>query len=274
MKLAFTTLGCPDWDISTIISKALEYGFDGVDFRGYMGNLNLYEIPEFTTDILSTAHRFTDAGIEVPCFSSSVRVFSSTPDELNGYIQEVRNYAEICRNFRAPFIRVFGGDIGDTPRAEAIGIMAENLMKLLAGVEDYDVQLLIETHDDWVDAGYLRPIMETTGSKAAGILWDTHHPYRIIGEAPEKTWEQLGKWIRYTHWKDSCPDPENHRGYQLCLIGNGDIPLADIFALLRSKSYDGYLTLEWEKKWAPELDEPEIAFPVYVKYMRKLMETV
>ena len=39
MKLAFTTLGCPDWDLDTIISKAAEFGFDGVDFRGCRGEM-------------------------------------------------------------------------------------------------------------------------------------------------------------------------------------------------------------------------------------------
>jgi len=39
VKLAFTTLGCPDWDLDTIISKAAEFGFDGVDFRGCRGEM-------------------------------------------------------------------------------------------------------------------------------------------------------------------------------------------------------------------------------------------
>ena len=30
MKLAFSTLGCPEWDIPTIAAKAAEYGYDGL----------------------------------------------------------------------------------------------------------------------------------------------------------------------------------------------------------------------------------------------------
>ena len=36
MKIAFMTLGCPNWDLDTIITRGREYGFDGVDFRGYL----------------------------------------------------------------------------------------------------------------------------------------------------------------------------------------------------------------------------------------------
>lgn len=271
MKLAFTTLGCPKWDMATIVSKALEYGYEGVDFRGYLGELKLYERPEFTTGLQVTARRFADAGLEVPCFSSSARIFSRTPGELEAVSQEIRNYAEICRAFGARFIRVFGGAIGETPRAQAIDRMAENMTEALAAVREYDVQLLLETHDDWIESRYLRPVMEKIDSKSLCILWDIHHPYRFVGEAPAKTWEELGKWIRYTHWKDSYTDRKNKRGYQLCLMGKGDVPLADIFACLKNNGYDGYLTLEWEKMWAPEIPDPDIAFPVYVQYMRKLI---
>ena len=33
-----------------------------------------------------------------------------------------------------------------------------------------------------------------------------------------------------------------------------------IYQLLLDKGYDGYLTLVWEKKWCPEIEESEVAF--------------
>ncbi len=272
MKLAFTTLGCPAWDMETIISKAVEYGFDGVDFRGYLGELKLYELPEFTKDIQITADRFADAGLMVPCFSSSVRAFSKTQDKLDSSIREIRSYAEICQQFETPYIRIFGGAIGDTSRSEAINITAGNLFSLLTVAEEYDVKLLIETHDDWIDSSYLSSVIDMVDSDTLGVLWDTHHPYRMIGEPPEKTWENLGRWICNTHWKDSSVNRGGNCGYKLCLPGDGDIPLTEIYIILADNNFDGYLTFEWEKMWTPEIEEPEIAFPKYVQYMRKLME--
>ena len=40
--------------------------------------------------------------------------------------------------------------------------------------------------------------------------------------------------------------------------------------LMTERGYDGYYSLEWEKMWHPEIEEPEVAFPQYVEYMRKL----
>ena len=61
---------------------------------------------------------------------------------------------------------------------------------------------------------------------------------------------------------------DTDRGYQLCLLGEGDVPLQQMLQLLVEKGYDGYFTLEWEKKWCPEIEEPEIAFKQYVGFMK------
>jgi len=270
VKLAFTTLGCPAWDINTILSNAVEYGFDGVDFRGVRGEMELFKLPEFTTQAKETARQFADARLEVPCFSSSVRIFCKTDSEKAGHLEEIKAYARMCKPFGTRFIRIFGGAIGDTPRAQAMEMAGKNLKAMAAIAGDYGVALLLETHDDWVDCAHLKTLMEFVDTDSVGILWDIHHPYRSAGESPSKTWHALEKWIRYTHWKDSFTRGNDH---PLCLIGDGDLPLEEIFRVLRQGGYTGYLTLEWEKKWHPEIEEPEVAFPGYVRFMRELIST-
>ena len=48
MKIGFTTLGCPGWDLDTICARASEYGFDGVDFRGLLDTLDITLLSAFT----------------------------------------------------------------------------------------------------------------------------------------------------------------------------------------------------------------------------------
>ncbi len=268
MKLSFTTLGCPDWDMDTIISRAVEYGFDAVNFRGYLGVMNIYELPEFSTQAGETATRFADANLSVSCFSSSARIFS-TGSERESYLEEIKRYAELCEIFGTSYIRVFGGDIGETRRADAIEIAAECFRQMADIAAVHHITLVLETHDAWLHAEHIRAVLERVDSESVGVLWDIHHPYRMVGEDPATTWQVLGKWIQYTHWKDSNP---KDTGHQLCLIGEGDIPLKQIYDLLIQNGYTGYFTLEWEKKWHPEIEEPEIAFPRYVEYMKGLSE--
>lgn len=274
MKLAFTTLGCPNWNMETIIEQAVKNGYHGVDFRGYLGEMEIYQLPEFSTNLNKTKKQFEEAGLEIPCFSSSVRLFTNTSEEVEKFLNELEEYGKLCQAFSTPYVRVFGGHIGNTERTEALQIVKENLEKYLSIAEKYDIILLLETHDSWTDCQTVRTVLEVAESERLQVLWDVHHPYRNAGEAPEKTWNILGDRIRYTHWKDSYLKEGTNRGYQLCLMGEGDIPLQEIMQLLVANGYDGYYTLEWEKLWAPEIEEPEVAIPQYADFMRQLKKTI
>ena len=56
-----------------------------------------------------------------------------------------------------------------------------------------------------------------------------------------------------------------------CLAGDGDVPLRSILEVLSDAGYDGWITFEWERKWHPELPPPEVAFPHFIKHMKKLV---
>ena len=62
MKLSFTTLGCPKWDLHTICDNAKAYGFDGIDFRGVQDDLDVTTLPQFRGQISSTRKMIADAG--------------------------------------------------------------------------------------------------------------------------------------------------------------------------------------------------------------------
>lgn len=265
MKLAFTTLGCPDWDLDTIIARAGEYGFDGVDFRGYRGEMNIYRRAEFTSQAGETAQRFRDAGLEIPCFSSSARV-GTAPEQA---IEEVEAYLPLCEAFGAKLIRVFVGKVGDSELETVAETAAATLRRLAHVAGDRGITVAVETHDDWVASANLKMILEKADLPAIGALWDIHHPFRMGGESPQATWDTIGRWVRYTHVKDSYVGDDG--ATHLCLQGEGDVPVADVVRVLRQGGYDGWLTLEWEKKWHPEIPEAEVAFPRYVRHMRELL---
>lgn len=113
MKLAFTTLGCPNWNLETMIFRAVQYGYQGIDFRGYLGKMEIYRLPEFSTKLEETRDRFREASLEIPCFSCSVRLFTESTEQREEYLAELKQYADLCEYFGTPFIRVFGGLIGD-----------------------------------------------------------------------------------------------------------------------------------------------------------------
>ncbi len=161
MKLAFTTLGCPKWELDTIISKAVEYGYAGVDFRVLKVKWKYIICQSFQLIWKIRKKNFREASLEIPCFSSSVRLFTTSESELDGFLEELKQYARLCNEFNTPYIRVFGGKIGETSREDAVNIVADNLQKMLEIVEEHQVTLLLETHDDWTNCEYVEDVFNS-----------------------------------------------------------------------------------------------------------------
>ncbi len=270
MKLSFSTLGCPRWSLEKIIHAAEEFGFQGIEVRGLQDDLDITGRPEFTTEAQETRRRLRDRNLEIACFSSSVML--STPDTTASQtsLEELKRYTELCVRFGTPFIRIFGGSIGSASRESALDQAAANLRKMAEVLKGTEVKVLVETHDDWMRADHMKALLTTAASNAIGMLWDTNHPYMFLGELPAKTWEETGAWVYHTHWKDSKRNPAAKHGFEPVLMGNGDLPHRDIHQVLKRGNYQGYYSLEWEKRWHPDIPEPEVAFPQYVEYMKRI----
>jgi sugar phosphate isomerase/epimerase len=63
--------------------------------------------------------------------------------------------------------------------------------------------------------------------------------------------------------------PERDDGWQLVLLGEGEVPVQEMVALLAHGGYQGWVSVEWEKRWHPEIEEPEVALPQH----RRLLDS-
>jgi len=269
MRIACTTLACPDWPLGTVLERFAGYGYDAVDFRGLAGQMEVWRLGEFADDLDATRARLEEARLAVSGFSSSARMFDPDPSRRERHVDEVRQYARLCRAFDAPMIRVFGGAVGDVPMPDAVPAAVEALTAM-ADAAGEGVTVAVETHDDWVRTAPLAEVVARVDRPDVGVLWDLHHPYRA-GESPEQTCANIGDRTVGVHVKDSRPAADGRWTY--CLPGDGDVPLADMVARLIARGYRGDLTLEWEKAWHPEIADPDVALPAYAEFMRDLAAT-
>ncbi len=91
-----------------------------------------------------------------------------------------------------------------------------------------------------------------------------YHTARM-GETPAQALAELGDRVLNVHVKDARRTAD---GWQLLLLGEGEIPVKEALRLLMERGYDDFVSVEWEKKWHPELPEPEVAFPQYLTLLR------
>ncbi|MBN1246158.1 MAG: sugar phosphate isomerase/epimerase [Anaerolineae bacterium] len=272
LRLSFTTLGCPEWTLEEIAKNASQMGYDGVDFRGLRDVLDITQSPAFTTQLSATKRLFADHGVAISGIATSARFATADSVELEKNFDEARRNMALAAELNAPVLRVYGGRVPEGYSvATILPRLVENLCKIGDEAETYGVTLALETHDDWTDSAVFARLMREVDHPKVRVLWDLHHPYRTNGEAPTTTYGNIGPYTVSIHVKDSIPvaDEGSGHGHQYVLLGEGDVPLQEMLGLLVRGGYDGYAILEWEKRWIPNLPEPEVAFPQYVEKMRE-----
>jgi sugar phosphate isomerase/epimerase len=247
--------------VEQVAERTREYGYDGVELRLLDGEL-------FGPDLDAAERRrvrevFSGAGLPLATLDTSVRIAAddAPAEDLKGWI-------ELAGEWGAPHLRVFGGARDDLTLDQSIDRASLALEQIAPVAEAQGVGIAIETHDVFASAATVGRVLERVPSPAVGALWDTHHPYRM-GEQPAQVWELLRGRVVHTHVKDARRHGD---GWDLVLLGQGEVPVREDLDLLRENGYDGWVAVEWEKKWHPEIEEPEVALPQHLALLRQWLE--
>ncbi|OLD95987.1 MAG: hypothetical protein AUG80_15205 [Candidatus Rokubacteria bacterium 13_1_20CM_4_68_9] len=273
LPLGFSTLGCPTWPWPKILDFAAEHQFAAVELRGILTNMDLTKVPELAPDHIADAKRQLAAhGLSVSCLGASANMHDMDPVKHAAQLDEARRFIDLAQALGAPFVRVFGNEyVAGVPRDQMLAHIAGALHELGDYAKGKGVTVLIESHGAFTDSPALLEILQRSGSPNVALLWDAHHTFVSGKEQPEDTVRQLGRYIRHTHLKDSVP-AGNDRRY--VLTGTGEVPVKRQIAALVKIGYRGYYSFEWEKRWHPEIEEPEVAFAQYASvaagYLREL----
>lgn len=272
MKLAFSTLGCPDWNFNEIFATAKDFGFDGVEIRGVKNELYAPFISEFgDRNIGATLEKLARLGVEIPCVTSGicVRNYGLDPAADEGSIKETVEYAELAEKLGAKYVRILG-DIDVMPRGDVSDAAVCEAFKVLCGaVRHTKTTLLIETNGAFAESERLAALVKKVNDEKLGVLWDVHHPYRFFKEDLGKTAANIGEYVKYIHVKDSVMLPSGAVKYKM--MGKGDVPLGQLIRILGARGYQGFISLEWVKRWCQELEAPGIVFVQYINYMKKVL---
>jgi len=269
MKLSFTTLSCPEWEWDKILNEAVRLGYDGIEIRGLKGEMYLPKLPPFAPEnINTTLNQLKEKNLRIVCLDTSCIFHDERKFEDS--IEEGKATIDLAQKLEVPFIRVFGDKIPDREhKNKTIRQVARGLSELAEYAKGKDVCVLIETHGDFAASDNLLEVLSIVDkSKPIGVLWDINNPYVQFKESIHQTYKKLAPYIKHIHLKDT---KFVNGQEQLCLVGKGDLPIAEALELLKKDGYSGWISFEWEKKWHPEIEEPEIALPAFVEYIKPLL---
>lgn len=259
MKIAFSTIGCPEWTFDEIFAVANDLNYDGVEIRGIGRELYAPNIKQLTDGRLTD--KLAKTGLKVCCLTSGATF--AMHDKKDVSLAEAKAYIDLAQEIGVPYVRIMSTDKpyydgGDVKLCEKL------FSEIVRYAENTSVTPLMETNGLFVDTALLKSFLLTTGG---GALWDIHHPFRFNGEKVEDSFENVKDFVRHVHVKDSVVQ-NGKTAYRI--VGYGDVPIKEAVGLLRDNGFDGYLTMEWVKRWHKELEEPGVVLAHYPFFMRKI----
>lgn len=270
LPLGFSTLGCPKWDWRTILDFAASHRYAGIELRGIQDMMDLTRVPQLQpARVAQTKRELEDLGLIISDLGASTNLHETDEAKRAAGMSEARAFIDLASALGVPYIRVFGNKyIPDIPREQTLERVGAALRTLGTYAHEKNVVVLLETHGDFTDSPTVLDIIKRADSPGADILWDAHHTFAFGKEEPEATVLALGQHIRHTHLKDSVP-AGNDRKY--VLTGKGEVPMKRQIAALAATGYRGFYNFEWEKRWHPDIEEPEVAFAQFADVVTSYM---
>src|SRR4051794_26898556 len=128
-----------------------------------------------------------------------------------------------------------------------------------------DVCIVVENALSFRTSKEIWTILDRVNHPSIAACWDVFNA-ALIGETPAISVPTLNSKIQYTQIKDAT---FGQLGATYCKLGEGNVQVERFIKRLRGVGYDGYVTVEWEKAWLPNLAEPEEILPDSIAKLRK-----
>ena len=247
MKLCFSTLGCHDCHLEEILKLANKYQIQAIEVRGIDSEMSNSKILDFHND--KAIQLFPKYNVIPFILGTSCKFhLDKTRDEM---IQKAFDEIDIASKNHFHAIRVFGnlivGDEDECIQNVSVAINEVCKYALCKGVHVY-----LEVHGDFNTIERLNKVLKCIEYDNFGLIWDIYHTHSTYKNNWKVFYNELKKYIKHVHIKDAI-------GNDLVLPGHGEIEIVNIMNYMIEDGYNGYFSLEWERKWNSELEPLEIA---------------
>ncbi len=261
MKLCFSTLGCSEMSLEEILALCSDFGISSLEIRGIGGVLDNSKIEVFSSaSSNATKIAFEQSGV-IPTVLGTSCAFHNQ-EKFDKAINEGLEAIKIAENLNVPYIRVFGDKITEGDELGCTERVICGIKTLCENAKSTTV--LLEVHGSFNTEKALSPVLDGLSDiKNFGLIWDIEHTHEVYGENWLAFYRFARPYIKHVHIKDR----NSKKG--LVLTGEGDVPIIPITKQLLTDGYDGYFSLEWEKKWHPELPDIRTALDSFIKVMNE-----
>lgn len=284
-------MGTPEYTVSEALQLFHDIGLDGAEIvvqDGYRSSLPV-DCPEETLrEVRELAQRL---GLKIIALTPYFSKFNDLDEavrqnELAG-IRKVIGYAKYLG---ASYIRIYAGNYEATdtdPDGRKRDQLVRSLKELGENAREAGIQLVMENHFNTmtVSAKQSIEIADLINHPNVGILYDQANLAFTLQEDYQAAIPLQTRKVYYTHVKDlefkdgnigfisdSVSHPkEEDRNVITKIVGEGSLDWPAILQLLHENGYEGWLSLEYERRWHPnDIPDASIGMKKSAEYLRNV----
>lgn len=246
MKLAFSTLGCPDATLSEAAALAASQGYAGLELRSASNGTVSPDASAEQRRLWRTELERLD--VRALAISSYVRLcdMNVADDEV---VESGLAQARLGQDLGASWLRIFpGGKRGVPVGADVEERARGRLADLVSATREVDIELAVETHDSHQRAQDVLRLLDGNGCDQVSVIWDALHTW-LGGEAPTETATRLAGRLAYLQVKDVASGED----LTPLSLGEGVLPLLECLELSQKMARTDWVSWEYERLWHPEI---------------------
>jgi len=225
------------WDIETIIKNCKEAQFEHVQLR--TTHAHGVEVSLTAAQRADVKKRFQDAGLAIS-LASGFQYHSTDPAELRKNIEGTKQYLQLAADVGALGIRVFPNAVpkeGDKTREKIIEQIGKSVAECATVGNNLGVQVRLEEHGQGTaNIPVIKQILDFADNPYVYVIWNNSNS-DYTGEGLPKGYEGMSLEAQFNLVKNRIGNVHLRELFS-------DYPWRQLFSLLSTAGYKGYLDIE------------------------------
>ncbi len=250
MKLSFSTRYMPEMSLAGYLQTASAQKYSAVEIYDIESSAFINDGSFSSSGVFSTKRKLLNSGIAVSQLDLPFDI--SDGENFHNNLEKAKKIIECAANLNVSFVKAYAGEDKET---------ADKFVEaLIDTLSEEKITLLIETDGVYCKSSLLRERLECLATDYVAAHWNMYATYFNAKEDAEDTVKNLGAYIKSVGINDAD-------GEKPVLIGEGKLPVTEMINALRSINFNGYVSVEWNTEWLPEITDYEAILTFFESYL-------
>ena len=225
-----------DWDLDTIFKKLEALGYEGVELRTSHAHKVEVNLTKAQRDEIRK--RFEDSVVQIAGLGSAFEYQATDPAVVRANIEGTKEYVRLAHDIGAPGVKVRpngiprGSDLDATLRQ-----IGGALHEVGAYAQDFGIQIRVEVHGAVTqELGNFAKIMRYADHPNVYACWNSN-PTDVKNGSIKDSFALVADRIQEVHLRD---------------LTDESYPWRELFALLKSRKYEGFTLAEIAESRDPD----------------------